>query len=862
VSTESIQFSLNERFAAPLPEFYKRRIVFWQDEDREFETMLDELEIPDVKIVRLTGTNNFAVKKLLLHDDLTSNFLIYNPFSYTQQQDNWLRDIELFSEEYRADFISMQMSELNIASTPAMRKTVKVYSKFLENKDRIAKLKKIGREYQTPLQLHIDIMAVLAGLNGGSAQDVFIAVLVAGLDEDNNAALNNIKKFGNIDAFWQLARKYTGYIHEEDKPLGFFASHVLLTALAQTMNTSVLKGLERFISDSNKAYCYSIVHEWRNREYNDDLFDLCRYIENELNLASRFEKQDIETLLTADIFPSIHESILKRFFSEVADHVVKVELMLKAAENRRTSGWYERFADYYDCLYYMAKMQEFYQDNAAGFHIVEPKAIWKLYTETAYEMDSFYRHFHYAFGNSLKNSNVLLEDKLKHSAEYVEALYQNWYLKELTGCWTNAISENLSSLGYVSEIGKQHDFYPRYVRPLAGKNSRAFVIISDALRYEVAAELCDTIIRTTKGTAKLDAVQAIFPSITKFGMANLLPGRKLSVTEDMEVLVDGQHSRSTPEREKILCSGNPNSVAVQYTDVLNMKRADRRELVSGKEVVYIYHNTIDAIGDKAPTEKKVFEACEDAMQELSNILRIIINDMQGTDIFITADHGFLYTYSPLTESDKIGKSAFSGTVYEVGRRYAITDPLTAAEYLMPVQLEGEIGGIAVKGYTPLDSTRIKIAGGGENYVHGGVSLQEMVVPVIAFKNLRTTSKKYVEVSNAEIKLLSESRKVSNLLFSLDFFQRQPIGDKVQPCAYSIYMTDDEGVLISDRQTIIADRTSTNASERVFRVRFNLKAGAYDKNKIYRLVIANDTDVPEEVEFHIDIAFADDFGFDL
>lgn len=862
MSIESIQFSLNERFSAPLPEFYKRRIVFWQDEDREFETMLDGLEIPDVKIIKLTGTNNFAVKKLLLHDDLTSNFLIYNPFSYAQQQDNWLRDIELFSEEYRADFISMQMSELNIAATPAMRKTVKVYSKFLENKDRIAKLKKSGREYQTPLQLHIDIMAVLAGLNGGSAQDVFIAVLAAGLDEDNNAALNNIKKFGNIDAFWQLARKYTGYIHEEDKPLGFFASHVLLTALAQTMNTSVLKGLERFISDSNKAYCYSIVHEWRNREYNDDLFDLCRYIENELNLASRFEKQDIETLLTADIFPSIHESILKRFFSEVADHVIKVELMLKAAENRRTAGWYERFADYYDCLYYMAKMQEFYQDNAAGFHIVEPKAIWKLYTETAYEMDSFYRHFHYAFGNSLKNSNVLLEDKLKHSAEYVEALYQNWYLKELTGCWTNAISENLSSLGYVSEIGKQHDFYPRYVRPLAGKNSRAFVIISDALRYEVTAELCDTIIRTTKGTAKLDAVQSIFPSITKFGMANLLPGRKLSVTEDMEVLVDGQHSRSTPEREKILCSGNPNSVAVQYTDVLNMKRADRRELVSGKEVVYIYHNTIDAIGDKAPTEKKVFEACEDAMQELSNILRIIINDMQGTDIFITADHGFLYTYSPLTESDKIGKSGFSGTVYEVGRRYAITDPLTAAEYLMPVQLEGEIGGIAVKGYTPLDSTRIKIAGGGENYVHGGVSLQEMVVPVIAFKNLRTTSKKYVEVSNAEIKLLSESRKVSNLLFSLDFFQRQPIGDKVQPCAYSIYMTDDEGVLISDRQTIIADRTSTNASERVFRVRFNLKAGAYDKNKIYRLVIANDTDVPEEVEFHIDIAFADDFGFDL
>ena len=89
MSTESIQFALNERFAAPLPEFYQRRIVFWQDEDREFEEMLDEIQIPDVKIIKLTGKNNFAVKKLLLHDDLTNNYLIYNPFSYDQQQDSY-----------------------------------------------------------------------------------------------------------------------------------------------------------------------------------------------------------------------------------------------------------------------------------------------------------------------------------------------------------------------------------------------------------------------------------------------------------------------------------------------------------------------------------------------------------------------------------------------------------------------------------------------------------------------------------------------------------------------------------------------------------------------------------------------------
>lgn len=240
---------------------------------------------------------------------------------------------------------------------------------------------------------------------------------------------------------------------------------------------------------------------------------------------------------------------------------------------------------------------------------------------------------------------------------------------------------------------------------------------------------------------------------------------------------------------------------------------------------------------------------------------IIVNELSGTNIFITADHGFLYTYKPLSESDKIDRKAFSGNVYELGRRYALTAPDTTADFLLPVNLERELDGTPIKGYAPQDTIRMKVQGGGENYVHGGISLQELVVPVIAFKNLRTSNKNYVEVKNAELKLLSESRKISNLIFSLEFHQRQPVGDKIQPCTYSIYMTDDEGVVISDRQTVIADKTSDNAADRVFRVRFNLKAGTYDKKKVYRLVIANEIDV-EEIEFHIDIAFADDFGFDL
>ena len=862
--SETIKIRLAERFAAPLPEFHKRRIVFWHDEDGEFPEEVDVLSLDGVKIVKLTGTNNFAVKKLLSVDDTDSDFLVYIPFAYAGIQDNWLLDIELYSEVFRADLVSLQMDELNIASTPELRKTVKLYSKFLENKERKSKLRKISRDYQVPLTLHTDIMAVLCGLPGGTAQDVIIATLVAGLDRENNTALANIKKYGNIEAFWSLIQKYTGFINDNDKQLWNFAAHILLTALSQTLGASALKGLERFISESCKAYCYQLVHEWQRSEHCRELFEICRTVERELRLKERFDNAEIDVLLKCDTLPAINESIINRFLMEISERIIKVDEILKAVENRRTVAWYDISSGYFDCLYNIAKMQDFYITHAAGFHLVEPKSVWESYTNEYYLMDTYYRRFHSAFGNTLKEPNPLLEDSLKKAAEVVEGLYREWYLAGLSACWTGSIAEDLSTFGYVSEIPKQRDFYSKYVSSYTSQGSRLFVVISDALRFEVAAELSERLSRETRGKATLESMQSIFPGITKFGMMALLPGKKIAVeykNEKIAVLIDGVLANSTEKRGAVLQAEYADSIAVQYKDLLRMKKQERRDLVAGKGIIYIYHNEIDAIGDKTTTETKVFEACETAISELLGIVRIIVNDLSGANILITADHGFLYTYRPLEESQKISRRTFNGDVYELGRRYALASGNTSTDYLLPVKTDLEIDGVPMQGFAPLDTVRIR-AHGGENYVHGGVSLQEMVVPVIVYKNLRADSKQYIEVKNPGLTLISESRKVSNLIFSLDFLQKLPIGDKIQPCTYSLRFTDEEGAPISDIQTVIADRISANAAERVFRVRFNLKSMAFDRNKTYRLRLANETDVPEEIEFCIDIAFADDFGFDL
>ena len=214
-------------------------------------------------------------------------------------------------------------------------------------------------------------------------------------------------------------------------------------------------------------------------------------------------------------------------------------------DNRRTAAWYALTKDYFESLYYIARMQEFYLAYIDGFHIVEPAKIWELYTADAYEMDSHYRHFHFHFGNTLKDPNALLEDALKKCSDVVEGLYREWFLKQLTQTWTKAVAGDLASLGYISEINEQRRFYSRYVLPNVSKSSRVFVVISDGLRYEVAAELIESLNHNTRGRAKLEAMQAVFPSITKFGMAALLPGKEMSVNSKIDVFVDGYATVST-----------------------------------------------------------------------------------------------------------------------------------------------------------------------------------------------------------------------------------------------------------------------------------------------------------------------------
>lgn len=613
MDTEKVTYDLNRRFAAPLPDYYKRRIIFWLDEDREFEDKLDEIELQNAKLVRMTGRNTFAIKKLLGRDDLYSNFLVYCPIHYKKLEDNWLLDVQLYSEEFRADLISLWMEEMHIPSSPALRKMVKGYRKFLGAKDRRNKVAGQQRAINTPAKLHLAVMASICGLRNSQPAAILRAVLAAGLTMDGNSIYADMVNYGAKDAFWTMIAQATGY-SEENVDLGHLACHILLTACTRTMQPDNLQGLERYISMPHQAWCYDFVSDWLHSDEKQDLYTMARFVEEELRLHDRFLQMQVNELSETECFPCIHSCILQNLMQDIEHHIIDVDAITTAVEKRRTCVWYDELSAFYDGLVQVANMQRFFMEHAAGFHTVEARNIWKEYTTDYYRMDGYYRQFHLCYAESLKMYKENLNDLFAHVAEQVESLYVHWFLEKLGENWTSAVEDDLRQYGKILEVSCQSEFYDSRVRPV---DNKVVVIISDALRYEVAASLAEQLRRQTQSKVELTAVQGVFPTITKFGMAALLPHRKLTVEEkdtgSLSILADGIPTDSN-YRDKVLKAANPHSIALQYKDIAGMNTEQLRTLTTGIEVVYIYHDTIDAASHAS--NSMVFGACDSAIAEI------------------------------------------------------------------------------------------------------------------------------------------------------------------------------------------------------------------------------------------------------
>lgn len=463
-----------------------------------------------------------------------------------------------------------------------------------------------------------------------------------------------------------------------------------------------------------------------------------------------------------------------------------------------------------------------------------------------------------------KRSCYGLDDALKSRSASIEALYKNWFLRELSKRRLSACADDLSTKGYANGIPLQLDFDMAEVDPLTRTSKRAWVIVSDALPYEVAQELGEVIQHETRCTCELDAMQSVFPSITKCGMSALLPAgtfRMEQGADGLDVLVDGSVAAGTAARGNQLATQYPGAVAVQYSEFINqMTSSERKELVADAPLVYIYHNTIDAMGDKPISEAKTFEACRDAILELKALVERLVREQKASNIIITADHGFLYTAEPLDEHESASISNIDGEIVEYGRRHAVARTGAASQAFLEVALPSD----TLTGFCPRECVRIKMGGGGNNFVHGGFTLQECCVPVLRCSVKRKGARGYVETTPASISLITELGTITNGMFSVDILQDTPVGASTSPATYEVFVGDAAHTPITNIATVVADRTDEDARARTSHLQFTIKPGVDTDEQTMYALYARDVQTKQIQNLRplkISIAFAPlDFGF--
>lgn len=822
----------------------ERKIVFWYDEDAEYQEDIEELKLADGNRIRILTDDNWFETKLLLEErDPYSNYLVYASFKRPDDRENHLADTFYYSEHFYSDKIVQLCGELGIPVD--CQDEVKKYKRFWTSGN-TQKFRDLQIAEYSKTNIKLGILCVISGVKILNFEELLRKIFLAE-KENENTVIKKMEYYKIHKVFWDFCTKYYGYRDSDPSVKNLFKTMVITYIDAVTEGV-VPKEWKAYVSEKHNDNVVFIKNLMNNDQTKECYDEMANNIAYELQAEELIKNIPLGKVVACDAFDLFDINIINWIIAKIEDNMLDEKIAeLKIPEicksRIKTSYHYaEKFRTQYLMLFNAYNLI-----REISVHRFKPslKEVIDLYTEETYKIDSYYRKFYYYM------DKVGLSENIEKIKDLVENIYTNKYLTDFSYKWNQTLTDELYR---TYPETKQEEFYDSYVKPFMieeGREGRVIVIISDALRYECAKELMDNFSMDEKCDASISHMLSVLPSETTLGMASLLPHKEIVVDETFGITVDGlQCGNSLADRQKILKTYVSRSICLQFDDVKNAKREVIREMLQDKDVVYIYHNQIDNRGENMKSENEVFNACQEAIEEIQGLIRRITGYVSATRYLITADHGFIYKRNKLVESDKIVLD--KKTIPFVNKRYLLTLEEISNDAVISRKLEylGILNKLFVT--TPMGTDIIKAPGGGQNYVHGGSSLQEMIVPVIKVRT--ATGKQDIGIVNVE--LSSFTNKVTGIEIRLDFMQMEPVSDVVKGRKLIAFFADIDGNKISYDVPIIANSKYSDAQKRVMTEKFTLKSGKYDRQKEYFLILADMDDerkVYHKYKFEIDIA---------
>lgn len=818
--------------------FLDHRVVFWHDPEGQYASDLDSLGLPGVTTLRVAN-DEYGIKYRLLQEEPDDKILVYRSGQVPVGIGNWLLDLELAYGVFTADRSSLVSQDLGLTAD-GVGEVVQEHEKFFNASKRVQSLKALLTPDDDVARLRAKMSAVVLSQKEHSLLEI-TRTLLSENSKGQHTKYDALVEYRLDNFYWRGVASIYGY--ESAEP-----------SIDDFILWIFRKAIDAFKSDrpgglQNIQLDFASLRN--DRRSQDATSILAKRASADLDYKASIEDATFRDLVSIDLFEEADQKIIADLARAVTEQTVSAREVAEVVRARQSSVWVDCYRQLYTAIGAAAELLS--ELNSIDFAVSSLDQAVERYRTEWFRIDQLYRQFTYA-RRAFEGPHPL--DPLR---EQVEKRYTNKFVYELGNVFQQQIdaAERWTS----STVRSQRSFYGDYVEQLVRDDKKAVVIISDALRYEVAEELGSRIRQEDRFDANLEAVLGVLPSYTQLGMAALLPHRTLRHSADGKiVLADDQPTNGTAFRKKILESVG--GTAIQAEDFKALSPEERREVFKNNRVLYIYHDVIDATGDKQGTERRVFEAAEQALGELVDLVKKAAN-ANATNIFVTADHGFLFQDEELPEQFFLSEAPQGDKILVKNKRYVLGHGLKVDPAFMTfnsVQLELDCD---IEVQIPKSIHRLRLPGGGSRFVHGGATLQEVVVPVLVVNKKRRSDTRLVN-----IKVLPETDKITTGQLVVKLFQSEPVSDKVQARVLRAGLYVGETLISNDPQPELTfDSTSTEQRDRYQSIQLLLNKDANDYNNRAvefrleeRIPNTNQWRVYEKAMYTLKRSFTSDFDF--
>ncbi len=347
-------------------------------------------------------------------------------------------------------------------------------------------------------------------------------------------------------------------------------------------------------------------------------------------------------------------------------------------------------------------------------HWVRPTDALRAYAQGGFCIDQDYRRLREALDASAHSHDRLRDRCARSYRDILHRMNDRFCtLLEAEGRWPSEALPAQEAF-WAQAIGK-----PKPVLSGAeGKGRRVAVMFVDALRYELGEELWQALEGENAGDQRqLTARLAAIPTVTAIGMAALLPGgdrRQVAYAAAWEVIIKNSGNLKDKSARRKWLERHLQKVAFYNLDDLLKTPAKR---IPDATVYVVFDTTLDAVGETASqlawnTFGTLLQSVKKGVHKL---LALGVNE-----VHVVADHGFLLL-DEVGEHEKVNVRTVPALAKK--SRYLVGPDLGKTNQLR----------FSVPGSRDLVAWFPRGIGcfrtpGPYNYVHGGLSLQELVVP--------------------------------------------------------------------------------------------------------------------------------------